>query len=324
MKGKFLAVLLTLSLCLGLMACASQSSTSTESDATATSQETGVTEETEASDANNTTASNNETEYPALRVKDNLTVGYVVMDVKADSQMRSLWQAKIECARRGWTFVDGSCEGDELTRDAINNLINQDVDVIVLGCMALMDAKVDLIQKAREAGIGVYCNDNQVVEGVVAGSTMRNGAATVDLLYQVCNDYNWDLNCCITYENNQVNLERYKVGAGLMDNVYPNLKFLAADDTTATSTFYLQAAYDYTQTWIQKYGDDLDCIFSPGMVRVCPRLKRSARPATPMAMIFLFAALTAVVLPGRISATIPHCVTPILSHLSSIHITSLR
>lgn len=200
-------------------------------------------------------------EFPRPRVKDKLKVGYIVMDVSSDSMISTMNQAKVECAHRGWEFVDGSCEGDEMTRDAVKNLINQDVDVIILGNMGLMDAKLDVIAEAREKGIGVYCNDNEVVKGVIAGTSLANGVGAAQMMYRVGADYGWDLNSCVIYENHQLGLERYNVAKGLMDNVYPNFTMLSSEDANASPLFYLQAAYEYAQTWLQQYGDDLDMIF---------------------------------------------------------------
>ena len=258
---KVVALALSAVMMCGLAACGGAGTSETGTD---TGTETTETASTTSEETTGTkTFQGPGTGYSGLKVSDNLKVGYVIMDVKADSQIRSMWQAKVECAHRGWEFIDASCEGDDYTNDAIRNLINQDVDVIVLGNMSLMEAKTDILAEARAKGIGVYCNDNQVVDGVLAGSTMANGVAAMELLYKVANDYNWNLNMCITYENNQVNLERYRVVEGLAaNNVYPNLKFLASDDTMATDVFYLQAAYDYAQTWLQQYDGEVNCIYS--------------------------------------------------------------
>ena len=257
---RLMAVIFVMAVVLNLYACGNSTSTTEEDTQTATDAGSSA---AEGAGSGETVFSGPGEGYTGLKVSDNLKVGYVIMDVKADSQIRSMWQAKIECAHRGWEFIDASCEGDDYTNDAIRNLINQDVDVIVLGNMSLMEAKTDIIAEARAKGIGVYCNDNQVVDGVLAGSTMANGVAAMELFYQVANDHDWNLNMCITYENNQVNLERYRVVEGLVaNNVYPNLNLLAADDTMATDVFYLQAAYDYAQTWLQQFEGEVNCIYS--------------------------------------------------------------
>lgn len=237
---------------------------------------TGDSQDNTGSESSETTAENNDQKeqdtttssgdsfdnFERPRVKEKLKVGYIVMDVSSDSMVSTMNQAKRECEHRGWEFVDGSCEGDEMTRDAIKNLINQDVDVIILGNMGLMDAKTDVIAEARNKGIGVYCNDNEVVEGVIAGTSLANGVASAQMMYQIGNDYGWDLDCAIVYESIQLSLERYNVAKGLMDGVYPNFRMVASEDVNTSPLFYLQAAYEFSQTWMQQYGDDLDMIFT--------------------------------------------------------------
>ncbi len=201
-------------------------------------------------------------EYPHPRVKDKLRVGCIVMDMSSDSFTQEMNQARRECEHRGWEFIDGSCEGDDAVNDAIKNLINQDVDAIVLGATSMMDAKVNLIAEAREKGIGFYSNDNAVVDGVIAGTSLANGVAAAQMMYKIGNDYHWNLSGAVIVENTQLSAERGNVAEAMMDNVYPNFRFLAEENADNSNLFYLQAAYEYAQTWLQQYGDELGLIFT--------------------------------------------------------------
>ena len=197
-------------------------------------------------------------------VAEGLKVGYMYRQADADSQIRMLQQTKVEAAHRGWTLVDVCYEVDTNFRDSFQNLLNQDVDAIVLTSTETTEAKQDLIEQARNAGIGVYSLDNQVVPGIICNTTMPNGVAIMELAYKVGSDYMWELNCAAITGEGQLNgRERGYPLIGFLNGVYPSFKLLEQQDISSSTLSMDQIPYEVTQTWLQKYGDELQCVFSP-------------------------------------------------------------
>ena len=202
-----------------------------------------------------------DSEYPDLKQNtEQLTVGFVHGRNDTESAQRSVRQVEIEAEHRGWKLVDVNWDTDQETRDGIQNLITQNVDAILIANCSSMDAKVDLVQQARSKGIGVYNLDNQVVEGVLANATMPNGVAAMELIYAIGADTTWNANVgTIAAKSVQAQIERTYPMEGMMNGVYPNFKLLASEDM-GDSTNPSQTAFDFGETWLQKYGDDLDVI----------------------------------------------------------------
>ncbi len=204
-------------------------------------------------------------EFTRPRVKEDgkLTVGIIVMDIKADSLYRSLWQSQIECEHRGWTLVDGTCEGDPQVRDTFLNLMNQDVDAIIFENCSYMESYADIVAEARNKGIGVYCNDNQVIDGVISNCTMPNGVASMQLFYQIGPDLGWDINMGVIHDNNsQVHIERTYPVMSFADGVYPNVKLLAQEDIKSVTYPDIQASYEFAKTWMSQYGSEMNLIYT--------------------------------------------------------------
>ena len=118
-----------------------------------------------------------EFERPKLVEDGKLKIACIHPKPEVESQKRSIIQCELEAENRGWEFQDIVYPSDAEWADLFKNVMNQGVDAIILGSTESMEAKVDLIQEARNAGIGVYSNDNQVVPGVIMNSTMPNGIA---------------------------------------------------------------------------------------------------------------------------------------------------
>ena len=197
------------------------------------------------------------------RVVDAPKIGFLVQYANAESMIRSQRQAEIEVAHRGWEIVVNVFEKADNFRDAFLNMVNQDVDAIVICNTESMDSRVDLIAMAREKGIGVYCNDNQVVEGAIANTTMPSGVAALEIGYKIGEDHDWDLNMAVlNYKTGQVHLERAYPFEGLLNGVYPNYTLLAEGDASSGTQGSSQACFEFTQAWLQKYGDDLNGIFA--------------------------------------------------------------
>ena len=202
--------------------------------------------------------------FPRPRIKSDggLTVAYVIRQAAAESQSRSYQQAEIECAHRGWTFVPIVIADVSEVRDALMNAINQDVDVLLIGNQESMPSFADVIAQAREKGIGVYNNDNQLVDGIIANSTMPNGVSAMELMYKIGEDQGWSGGVAfLEMPTIQVSNERIGPMVSIVE-AYPGMEFLAREDTSTNPSGELVAAYDATKAWIEKYGEDMTGIIA--------------------------------------------------------------
>lgn len=202
-------------------------------------------------------------EYTRPVVKEKLKVGYMIRTPDAESHIRSFRQAEIECAHRGWELVDAFYEADTNFREYFLNLLNQGVDAIIVGSVDTYETKQELVDQARNAGVGVYSNDTQVIPGVISNCTMPNGVAAMELFFKVGEDYNWNLNVCTTTYNaiQSDRMRMYPIRSAL-NGIWPNVKELATEELSSVEISSAQAAYEYTQTWIQQFGEEVNCFMS--------------------------------------------------------------
>lgn len=196
-------------------------------------------------------------------VPEGIRVGYLIRQIEAESQARSLRQAEIECYKRGWNLIPIIYEVDTNFVDAFQNLMNQGVDAIILGSTESMGSKVDLIAQARNAGIGVYANDTMLVEGILSNCTMPNGTATMQLIYDIGSSHNWDMNIAfLTNVADQSCRERIEPAMTLTNGIYPSMINVGTEDVNSTTMGIAEACFTFAQTWLQKYGTDLDMIYT--------------------------------------------------------------
>ena len=206
-------------------------------------------------------------DFPHPRVVDSgLKVGYLVRSKNSEATIRSIQQAEIEAAHRGWELIPIIFEYDTNFRDSFQNLMNQGVDAVIIGSTESMPAKQDMIEDARRQGVGVYCNDVQIVNGCISNCTMPNGVGAMELLYKVCEDYGWNLGIgLVESQTTQIGRERMETMRGFIDGgAYPNLKILASQDWVQAGLSAAQSSYEIAQTWLQQFGDELDCIMTSG------------------------------------------------------------
>lgn len=196
-------------------------------------------------------------------VKEGIRVGYLIRQIEAESQARSLRQAEIECYKRGWNLVPIIYEVDTNFVDAFQNLLNQGVDAIILGSTESMESKIDLIAQARNSGIGVYANDTMMVEGIISNCTMPNGTATMQMIYDIGSSHNWSMNIAfLTNVADQSCRERIEPAMTLTAGIYPSMICVGTEDVNSTTMGIAEACFTFAQTWIQKYGTDLDMIYT--------------------------------------------------------------
>ena len=203
--------------------------------------------------------------YARPKVVEAPKVAMLIRSADSESQLRSRQQGEIECAHRGWEFLPIVYEMDTNFRDAFQNAMNQGVDAIIINSTESLESRLDLIESARNAGVGIYCNDVMVVDGVIMNSTMPNGVAAMELLYRIGEDYGWKLNMCtVDYNAQQITVERNEGVKAFAQSAgcYPDFTYLASDDPMVGPNAGIQAAYDIAQAWLQQYGEDVNFFWS--------------------------------------------------------------
>lgn len=195
---------------------------------------------------------------PVIKEDGGLKIACIHPKPEVESQKRSIMQCELEAENRGWEFQDIVYDTDSEWADLFRNVMNQGVDAIILGSTESMEAKVDLIAEARNQGIGVYSNDNQVVPGVIMNSTMPNGIAAMSLVYEIGNDINWSGKLGFaTIATIQVHNERI-IPIQSICEVYTNLENLDTIDAAAGGTDPFTYVGDSAKAWFQKYGTELN------------------------------------------------------------------
>ena len=195
--------------------------------------------------------------HPVVKTDGKLTIGFVSDKPEFESIQRILQQLRLECVHRDWELVEVVYESEQDLRDKILNLINQQVDVILNFSLTNMDSKQDLVAQARNAGIGWYNTDTQVVDGVISNSAMPDGLAGAKLMYAIGEKSSWKEGISvITKKSIQVHYERTDVMSAIA-NCYSTSNVLAEQDIAAVTYDELQAANDFAKTWVTQYGDQL-------------------------------------------------------------------
>ena len=202
--------------------------------------------------------------YPVPRVVTDraIKVGYITEIPQNESTIRWIRQHHIEAAHRGWdfVFVPVNRAGD-LVREAMINLINQEVDAIILNNLP-MEPLADLIIQARQEGIGVYNNDSQLMGGCITNATMPNGVTSMEMFYLVGNLMKWNAN--ILFNNLralQVHPERADPAIALCGRAYPGMIMLDEQDVELAGAAHTQQVYDFTRVWLTRFGEEIDVIF---------------------------------------------------------------
>ena len=259
MKKKLVGLLLCVSMTAMLAAGCSGESGETSSDNT--SGDSGSTEEA-AGNAEPAEGAFDEFTRPVIKEEGGLTIACIHPKPEVESQNRSIQQCELEAENRGWEFQDIVYDSDSEWADLFRNVMNQGVDAIILGSTESMEAKVDLIAEARNKGIGVYSNDNQIVPGVIMNSTMPNGVAAMSLLYEIGNDVGWQgAFSYATVATIQVHNERIQPIQTVCE-LYPNIETLETVDASAGGTDQFTYVADASKAWFQQYGQEMTGVFA--------------------------------------------------------------
>jgi ABC-type sugar transport system substrate-binding protein len=202
-------------------------------------------------------------EFPRPRIVTDrpLKVALIIHPNEAESRERTRKQIRIEADHYGWELTILEVADPSEYKDAFLSAINLGVDAIHVGNLQTMSAIVDVIAQARNAGIGVYNDDNEVVKGIIGNSTMPNGIASLQLLYYVGEIYGWKANVVFpTIPTMQVHQERLLPVLAMAD-CYPSWRNLETTDVTSWPGGPSVASSEIPNTWFDKYGDELTGVF---------------------------------------------------------------
>ncbi|MDP4109165.1 MAG: hypothetical protein Q8878_03950 [Bacillota bacterium] len=196
-------------------------------------------------------------------------LGAITKDLSSESINRADHQLKVECAHRGWDYVPVYYDNEANYNDAFNSLLSQGVQSIVLINPMAVDTHLDLYENARNQGVGVYSIIGSVNKGIITDIGIPGSVATMELLYRIGNDYNWKLNIAVLRCDSQLaSSERmFPVIGYLQGNFRPNMKLVVTDEISSLLNSLgssMMAGQQMARTWLQKYGDQIGCIFSYG------------------------------------------------------------
>lgn len=206
-------------------------------------------------------ASAEETQYPALSVKADgkLAVGFLVQNLESEYNRRCHQAMQVEAAHRGWDLTICVVNSDEERVAALNTLINKEVDAIVISNMD-MPAMASYIDQARQAGIGVYNCDTEVVPGCISNALACNGVATAQMAYAAGEALGWQANyAVITIPSLQVHGERVEPVKAVF-NQYSGMTMVAEEYVSFGDVAVTEQAYNYMKRWCEKFGDTIDLV----------------------------------------------------------------
>ena len=257
---KLFALLLAACLLLTMAAC-SRPDAQPQPSAEDSAQTTQTTEPSNEANTAVNTAAFDEFVRPETKEDGKIKIGLLHGTLTYEFTVRMVDQCKLECAYRGWEYVDGLYEQAADVRDVWKTLINEGCNAIIITQLDNVASYADLVAESRNAGIGVYSCVCGVTDGVIADSTLSSGIAAMELAYYVGQEYGFDANVAILCAvGAQVHLERGRAYEGILNGVFPDYKCLAFQDAGGIDDS-IQNCYDYTQAWLQQYGDELNVVF---------------------------------------------------------------
>lgn len=254
---KLFALLLVLTLAFSLFAaCGSDNSNTAK-----TSNEGQESKETVKSDAGDFDA------YPRPKVTtdDKIQVAFVCSQPTFDYNQRCVNQAKVEGTGRNWDVDVQYYEDEQGMRTILKSLINRGVDAIVVNAVSDMPALQDIVKEAREAGIGWYNADCELVDGVISNVGSNNARHAIDLFYNVMDREGWSENFIIM---GIAGLQQHIIRSGVVEGAvegYTTVNCYEYVEIADTSSMN-DDGYDACKALIQKYdvGTELTGMFTLG------------------------------------------------------------
>ncbi len=203
--------------------------------------------------------------YPKVKTDGKLKVGCLHPLAQFTSVVRILSQIEIECANRGWTYVDGLYESTDQTRDVWEALLNADIDVLFIEGVDDLESYSDMLEKTRNAGIGIYGTETNMKNGVIATVNSTGATGAMQQFYYMASQLNFDAKVGIaTAMGAQQHRERTSPVVGVLtdqDGVWSTMELLAYEDMGGPNES-MQNCYDTTIAWIQQYGKDMNMIYT--------------------------------------------------------------
>ena len=272
MKKRFLSMVIACCLVLAMGGCSTESpdamDSSTEQGESETSETVDEGTAQEQENASETTAVGSGEQfdqyvYPNIQAEGGLKVGCLHPLANYPSVYRSLAQIQLECARYGWEYVDGLYETTDQTRDVWEALINAGCDVIFLEGVDDPSSYDDLIAKSREAGIGLYATETEMVDGIICNAMVAGATASAEMFYFLAGQTGFNANVAIPYAaGSQAHCERSSVWYGLLEQgVFNGMTLLAYEDMGGPNES-MENCYNTVLAWLQQYGDELDIIYA--------------------------------------------------------------
>ena len=276
MKKKLVALMMVAAMAVSLTACGSGSSDSAAPAADAAEEaeeeaaEEPAEEEAEAEAEAETEAAEEEADAPAGEAgafdeyerpvvvsDDEMSIIYLISNMTDESNVRPENQVEVECAHRGWDFQCINYETEDNFRQYMDNAISQQPTAIIIGITQSFPSFQDLVEKARNAGIGVYSLDNAIIPGVISNATLDGAQAATELMDKVSEDHP---NSNYTFfELAMAEVITVRANAVKAYDGTNGMHCLGSLDIASTGDL-ANGGYQLTQTWLEQYGDDLDCI----------------------------------------------------------------
>lgn len=252
-----------------MTACAGTPSKATEvvnTQAVTTGQETtvGVSPTTGAVDLNKPAFDS--FPRPRIVVDRPLKLAAVIRNPEVESVERTQKELKIEAAHYGWDLTILYVKDESEYKDAFLNAISLNVDAILIGNLNSMASLADVIAQARNAGIGVYNDDTDLVTGVVGNSTMPNGVASMQLMYRIGEDHAWTGNVAyVQIPVMQIHQARLLPVLTLAE-VFPSWKIAELTDFSTWPGGVAAAMNEIPVSWLDKFGNELTGMYCTGDV----------------------------------------------------------
>lgn len=243
MKKKCISIILTAGLIFGLTACSDPAESSDGGSGSSAAPEAF-----------------DDYARPAVVANEDVSIIYLVSNLTDESNIRCEQQVAIEAAHRGWDYQAINYETEDNFREYFQNAINQQPTAIILGITQSFDSYQDLVAQARDAGIGIYSNDNSVIDGVISNSTMDNTEAAKELMDQILADHPDGLSYTVfELAMSEVMTLRADEAKAYADE-HGEMTLLDSMDIASTGDLNT-GGYTIAQTWLQQYGDELQFIF---------------------------------------------------------------
>ena len=191
---------------------------------------------------------------------EQIKVGFIATNFSSEAQARVAAAFNDYAAEMGWEVVSLNSEGsiDEQSTQ-LENLVQMNVDAIVLAMGHPAEIQ-DAMNKVYEAGIPIITIDSGYVDGVVTDITSDNFSMGAKISTYLANSLGGSGNIIeVKFEKHQGCRERGKV-LDVVLTEFPDINVLESYTVVATAS-YLEDTRAAVETFVIKYGDDIDAIW---------------------------------------------------------------